>query len=178
MTLIAETFQRCYLGDPKTEIFFSNLINNYDKIDYTRYLYFFLSYLIENERYKKANEAVKNVEYLNSTLLLSQGKNWIENNDFDKFSKIFSCKNYNDIVGEFFFLISNLYSSQGNYEKSNFYLNISYFLNPKFTFNLALGVENYYDNKDYKKVKKILKFFNKEDKFYYWYRIKKRSTNY
>ena len=175
LTLIAETFQRCYLGDPKTEIFFSNLINNYDKIDYTRYLYFFLSYLIENERYKKANEAVKNVEYLNSTLLLSQGKNWIENNDFDKFSKIFSCKNYNDIVGEFFFLISNLYSSQGNYEKSNFYLNISYFLNPKFTFNLALGVENYYDNKDYKKVKKILKFLNKEDKFYYWYRIKKEA---
>mgnify|MGYP003348168608 CR=1 FL=1 len=25
---------------------------------------------------------------------------------------------------------------------------------PKFTFNLALGIENYYDNKDYKKVKK------------------------
>ncbi len=175
LTLIAETFQRCYLEDPKTEVFFSNLINNYDKIDYTRYLYFFLSYLIENERYKEANEAVKNVEYLNSTLLLSQGKNWIENNNFDKFSNIFSCKNYNDIVGEFFFLISNLYSSQGNYEKSNFYLNISHFLNPKFTFNLALGIENYYDNKDYKKVKKILKSFNKEDKFYYWYRIKKEA---
>ena len=28
LTLIAETFQRCYLNDPKTDKFFSNLINN------------------------------------------------------------------------------------------------------------------------------------------------------
>ena len=95
-----------------------------------------------------------------------------------KFNQVFSCKNHNDIISEFLFLISNLYSSQDNYERSNFYLYLSNFLNPKFIYNLSLVAENYYFNEDYKKAKKILKNFKKEDNFYYWYRIKKRSTNY
>ncbi|MBD1166197.1 hypothetical protein IDG49_00205 [Pelagibacterales bacterium SAG-MED07] len=175
LSLISETFQRCYLNDTGTDTFFSNLINNYKKIDYTRYSYFYLSYLIENQRLDDANKNIKNIEYLNSTLLLSQGKSWIENKNFKKFYEIFSCKNHNDIISEFFFLISNLYSSEGNFEKSNFYLNFSYFLNPKFTFNLSLGIENYYQNKNYDKAKKTLKLFKKEDNFYYWYRKKKEA---
>ncbi len=175
LSLIAETFQRCYLSDDQTDASFSNLINNYSQIDYTRYLYFYLSYLIENQRFDEANVAVENIEYINSTLLLSQGKNWIENGNFKEFSKIFSCKNHNHIISEFLFLISNLYSSQGYIDKSNFYLNLSNFLNPKFYFNLSLEIENYYENKDYNKVKKILKNFEKKDLFYYWYRIKKEA---
>ena len=89
--------------------------------------------------------------------------------------EVFSCKNFNDIISEFLFLISNLYSSQDDFEKSNFYLNLSYFLNPKFIFNLSLVVENHYSNEEYIKAKKILKNFKKEDKFYYWYRIKKEA---
>ena len=175
LSLIAETFQRCYLRDVKTEILFSNLVNNYNQIDYTRYLYFFLSYLIENERFNDADEAVRNIEYINSTLLLSQGKNWIENKNYKKFEKIFTCQNHNDVFSEFLFLISNLYSSQNSFEKSNFYLNLSNFLNPKFVFNLSLEVENYYLNKDYDKAKKILRKFKKEDIFYHWYRVKKEA---
>ena len=73
----------------------------------------------------------------------------IENNNFDNFSKIFTCKSENDILAEIFFLISNLYSSQEDYEMSNFYLNISNYLNPKFKFNLSLASENFYlMNKD------------------------------
>ena len=34
----------------------------------------------------------------------------------EEFKKIFSCSNSTDIVSEFFFLVSNLYSSQENYE--------------------------------------------------------------
>ena len=74
-----------------------------------------------------------------------------------------------------FFLISNVYSSEDNFEKSNFYLNLSNFLNPKFVFNLSLVVENQYFDKEYKKVKKTLKSFKKEDKFYYWYKVKKET---
>ena len=47
ISLIAETFQRCYLNDDKTNDFFLNLINN-QETDYTRYTFFYLSYLIEN----------------------------------------------------------------------------------------------------------------------------------
>ena len=54
----------------------------------------------------------------------------------------------------FLFLISNLYSSQDNFEKSNFYLNLSIYLNPKFKFNLSLVAENFYADGEYNKVKK------------------------
>ena len=72
-------------------------------------------------------------------------------------------------------MISNLYSSQNSFDKSNFYLKLSNFLNPKFVFNLSLEVENYYLNKDYDKAKKILRKFKKEDIFYHWYRVKKEA---
>jgi len=108
-------------------------------------------------------------------LLLSQGKSWIENNQAEKLISFFSCKNPNDIISEFLFLISNLYSSMDDFKKSNFYLNLSNFLNPKFIFNLSLVSENHFLNGEYKKVKKILKNFKKEDNFYYWYRVKKEA---
>ena len=174
LSIISETFQRCYLNDQKTESYFSSLFSD-DNGDYTRYIFFYLSYLIENNRLDEAKKIVEKIDYINSTLLISQGKNWIESNRPEKLIDVFSCKNFNDIISEFLFLISNLYSSQDDFEKSNFYLNLSYFLNPKFKFNLSLVVENHYLNEEYIKAKKILKNFKKEDKFYYWYRIKKEA---
>jgi len=96
-------------------------------------------------------------------------------NNFKSFEKIFSCRNHNDIISEFLFLISNLYSSQDNFEKSNFYLNLSNYLNPKFEFNLSLVAENFYLNDEFDKVQRILKNFKKEDEFYYWFRLKKEA---
>ncbi len=174
LSTISETFQRCFVGDKKTDAYFSKLINDVEA-DYTRYTFFYISYLIENNQVRKAKNIVKDINYINTTLLLSQAKNWIENNNLEKFMNVFSCKNYSDIIGEYLFLISNLYSSQNDFEKSNFYLNLSNFLNPKFAFNLSLVAENHYLNEDYKKAKKTLKKFKKEDKFYYWYRVKKEA---
>ena len=174
LSLIAETFQRCYLGDSKTENYFSNLINK-NEADYSRYIYFYLSYLIQNKRFEEAKIVINDINYINSTLLLSQGKNWIENENFEKFNQVFSCKNHNHILSEFLFLISNLYSSQGNFERSNFFLYLSNFLNSKFIYNFSLVVENYYYEKDYENAKKILKNFKKEDNFYYWNRKKKEA---
>ena len=174
LSIISETFQRCYLGDPKTDSYFLNLINDPES-DFTRYIYFYLSYLVQNNQLEKAEKISEDIDFINTTLLLSQGKSWIENKNFKKFNNVFSCKNQNDLIAEFLFLISNLYSSQDNFEMSNFYLNLSNFLNPKFTFNLSLVAENYYLNKDYEKAKKILKKFTKEEDFYYWYRLKKEA---
>tara|TARA_B100001063_G_scaffold235101_1_gene253304 strand:- start:732 stop:2417 length:1686 start_codon:yes stop_codon:yes gene_type:complete len=171
---ISDTFQMCYLADRNTDTYFSNLIND-DEGDYSRYIFFYLSYLIENNRIEDAEKIVEDLDYINTTLLLSQGKSWIVNKNADKLTSVFSCKNPNDVIGEFLFLISNLYSSQDNFDKSNFYLNLSNFLNPKFIFNLSLVVENQYSNKEYKKAKKTLKKFKKGDNFYYWYRIKKEA---
>ncbi len=174
LSIISETFQRCYLKDKNTDAYFSKLFNE-PRTDYSRYIYFYLSYLIENNRIEDAKKITENIEYINTTLLLSQGKNWIENGNMKKLTEVFSCQNHTDIIGEFFFLISNLYSSQDNFEKSNFYLNLSNFLNPKFVFNLSLVAENQYLNEEYDKTKKTLKNFSKKDDYYYWYRIKKEA---
>jgi len=174
LSLISETFQRCYLNDEKTGAVFLNLINN-QQGDYSRYIFFYLNYLINKKKINEAENIVSQFDYINSTILLSQSKSWVENKKFNEFSKIFSCQNHKDIVSEFLFLVSNLYSSQDNFEQSNFYLNLSNYLNPKFEFNLSLVIENYYLNEEFNKVKKILTKFNKKDEFYYWYRIKKEA---
>jgi len=179
-SFINEVFQRCYLNDKNTKTYFKNLINNKDNAraedaNYSRYIFFYISHLTENNEYQDAKEITDNLEYLKSSLLISQGKKWIEDEKPEEFQKVFSCRNPNDIVGELFFLVANLYSSQEDYEKSNFYLNIANFLNPKFKFNLSLLAENHYINKNYIKTKKILKNFNEKNEFYYWFKIKKEA---
>ena len=174
LSLIAQTFQKCYLQENNTGSSFLNLINN-KQGDYSRYIFFYISYLIKNKKIEEARAVAGQLEYINSTLLLSQSKSWLDDNKLKEFNKIFECSDHNDIVSEFLFLISNLYSSQDNFEKSNFYLNLSSYLNPKFTFNLSLVAENFYLNKEYGKVKKILKNFDQKNEFYYWFRIKKEA---
>ncbi len=174
LSIISSTFQRCYLQDIKTESFFLDLINN-NESDFTRYIFFYLAYLIENNQIEDAKEITDDIKFINTSLLLSQGKSWIESGNVKKINEVFSCKNHNDLISEFFFLISNLYSSQNNFVKSNFYLNLSNYLNPKFLFNFSLVAENQFSNKEYDKVKKILKKFKKNDDFYYWYRLKKEA---
>ena len=175
LSFINEVFQRCYLEDINTDVYFRQLTNNQDDMDYSRYTFFYVHYLIETNKVDQANELVKNLEFINNSLLVSQSKAWIENKKFDKFTEVFSCKNPDDILSEFFFLIANIYSSQKEFKQSNFYLNISHFLNPKFKFNLSLLAENYYMNDSYEEAKKVLKYFNKEDDLYYWFKLKKQT---
>ena len=174
LSVISKTFQRCYLEDAKTKTFFSKLINN-DDADLTRYTFFYLAYLIENNQIEEAKKITGGIKFINTSLLLSQGKSWIENGNEKKMNTVFSCKNHNDLISEFLFLISNLYSAQDDYIKSNFYLYLSNYLNPKFYYNLSLLAENQYSNKEFDRVKKVLREFEKEDDFYYWYRLKKEA---
>ncbi len=172
LSLIVNAFQNCYLNSNKTESHFLNLINSAEG-DYSRYLFFYLSNVIENKDYKTAKQISKTIEPFSSTLLISQSKKWIDNENYKKFNKHFSCQNENDLLSEFFFLISNLYSSQNIIETSNFYLSVSNYLNPKFYFNLSLLAENYYDNDNFDISRKILEKLSSEDEIYFWYKIKK-----
>jgi len=174
-SFINEVFQRCYLNDRNTKVYFDQLVNSQNDGDHSRYIFFYINYLIENDGDNEAKNITDNLNYLNSSLLISQAKKWMDDKKPEEFKKVFSCSNTTDIVSEFLFLISNLYSSQENYKKSNFYLNISHYLNPKFKFNLSLLAENYYLNKNYTKTLKILKTFDKNDEFYYWFRLKKEA---
>ena len=140
----------------------------------TQDIYFYLSYLVSKNKLSEAKEIVSKIDYINSTLLLSQGKNWFDNTNFEKFKEVFSCQKPDHVISEFLFLISNLYSSQDNFEKSNFYLYLSNFLNPKFKYNLSLVAENYYFNEDYKKSKKILKILKMTIYFIIGIELKKK----
>ena len=73
LSIITETFQRCYLGDETTDEYFSILIDD-DDADYSRYIYFYLSYLIENNRIDETQKIINDLDSINTTLLLSQGK--------------------------------------------------------------------------------------------------------
>ena len=174
LTYISEAFQRCYLNDKQTGFFFLNLINNSDG-DYSRYIYFYINYLISIDNFEEVESVVSDLNLINTPILLSQTKHWVENKKFKEFEKIFSCKNHNDLVGEFLFLISNLYSSQNDFQNSNMYLNLSNYLNSNFKFNLSLVAENYYFNNDFDNAKRILKNFDEKYEFYYWFRIKKEA---
>ena len=174
ISLITTAFQNCYLNSNKTNSHFINLINSAEG-NYSRYLFFYLTKLIENKDYDSAIQIASTIDPLTSDLLIAQSKKWIDQSNFKKFKKHFSCKQEADILAEFFFLISNLYSSQGEYEKSKFFLNISNYLNPKFYFNLSLLAENYFVNSNFDLAKKVLEKFDEEDEIYNWYKIKKKA---
>ena len=144
-------------------------------MDYSRYIYFYINYLISKDRYKEAKEITDSADIINSSLLILQTKKWIDTKKFKKISSLFFFEKESDILGEFFYLISSLYSSEGDYIKSNFYLKISNFLNPKFKFNQTLIAENFYINKNYAQSKIAMQGLNKDDGIYYWYKIKKNS---
>ncbi len=173
LEIINRAFESCYLGEKNTNVYFLNLINSND-LNYSRYIFFYINYLIEQNRYKEIYEVSEQIDILNTNLLILQSDKWINKKNFNNFTKIFSCKNENDILAEFIFLIANLYSSENEFDKSNFYNQISIFLNPKFAFNLSLMAENYYMTQNYRECEKILNSFNKNDEAYYWYKVKKK----
>ena len=170
--LITSAFQNCYLSSNKANSNFLNLINSPES-DYSRYLFFYLGNIIGNKDFEVANEISQTIEPLKSSLLIAQSKKWIEENNYEKFNYYFSCKNEKDLLAEFFFLIANLYSSQDQFKLSNFYINISNYLNPKFYFNLSLLAENYQLNNNFILAKKILNGFDNEEEIYHWYKTKK-----
>jgi len=174
LSIITDNFQNCYLKSNQTDSHFLKLLNS-EEGDYSRYLFFYLMNIIKNEKYDLANKISKKIEPLSSSLLISQSKKWIEEKKYKNFIKYFSCENENHLLSEFFFLISNLFSSQAEFEKSNFYGRLSNYLNPKFYFNSSLIAENYYLNNNFELAKEILKKFDSKDEIYYWYKIKKNA---
>ena len=172
--LINNALQSCYLGKSNADLFFDKIIKFNDEGG-SRYLFFYTNYLLSQNNFTKVKSIFKNIDPLNSTLLTAQSKKWIDQENYDNFEKIFSCKNSSDLIAELLFIISNLYSSEGELEKSNFYFNLSNYLNPKFKFNFTLQSENYLEKEDFDKLKNVLKNFDKKNQVYYWYKIKKTT---
>jgi len=172
LSLINEAFFYCYLNHPETNSKFLDIIEN-EKGEYSRYLFFYLNYLVKNNQFDYAYKLVDKIEIIGSSLLIAQTKLWIKNSDFKKINNLFSCQNENDLLSEFFYLISNLFSVGQEYEKSNFYGYLSNYLN--FNYNYIQIVSNYFDTNKLDKAKILLKRVDKNDQVYHWFKLKKLS---
>ena len=102
LSLITKAFQSCYLDENQTHLHFASLIND-NELDYSRYIFFYINYLIEQNKLEEIKKITNQINILNSSLLVSQTKKWTDRNDLKKITQIFSCKNENDLLGEFFF---------------------------------------------------------------------------
>ena len=174
LNLIAETFENCYLDLNETKNSYTKLVST-NEPDYSRYKFFYINYLLKKNQIEQVRKLAKKINTNRSNLLISQTVEWVESENFKKINDIFSCSEENHILSEFLYLIANLYSSEGIYDVSNFYVNISNFLNPKFIYNLSLLAENHIFNKNYTLAKNILNKFDKKDQSYFWYKVKKNT---
>ncbi len=163
---IQRAFLNCFYESPKTESSFKELVLD-EKTDFSRYNYFYAKYLTSIGEEKKANKIVKESLFkYPRNLLLNQYLDDLENKN-NSFS--FSCKNEKDVVAELLYIAANALSSQSIYPLSNFYLNLSKYLNEDFHAYDTLLAENFYKINDLQNSKKIYKSLINYGSAFSWY---------
>ena len=162
-------FMLCHFDDPKAQKFFEELIDN-EKGDFSRYNFFLTSYLLFKNNHVEAKKVIHEARKKhNSNLLLKQADQFIFEKKNKKIKNLFNCKNNQDVVAEFFYILANIYSAEREYKLSNFFLKISLALNNKFTPNKALLAENYFYQKKYKLSKKVYDSLKLIGSIYSWH---------
>ena len=111
--------------------------------------------LYKNKKSEAKNAILNGRKIQNTNLLIKQAEDFILSGDIKKITEVFNCQNPKDVIAEIFYVIANLYSTQENYQLSNFYLKVSFFLNKKFKFNKILIAENFFNQKKYELSEKI-----------------------
>ena len=166
-------FLQCYFDDAQTTKSFEKLIHDKD-YNFSRYNFFLANYLLFNNKTIEAKKIIKNSrKKYNSNLLIKQTESFFLNHEYEKVKNFFNCKNPKDSLGEFFYVIANLHSSENDYQLSNFYMKISLFLNNKFLMNKALLAENYYYQKKNGLSKNIYQSLKSIGQAYSWYASKR-----
>ena len=174
LTQIQKNFLKCYfdVSDLTLEDYFQDLLNDED-YNFSRYSFFYINYLLHKTKKTEAEKIIaKSRKKYSSNLLLRETEIFILNEDIQKIKNLFNCKNPLNVIAEFFYIVANLYSSEQEYERSNFYLNISLFLNGRFSPNKALLAENLYYQKKYEDSLKIYNSLKSIGPSYSWYSSK------
>ena len=169
---IQNVFLHCFYKSEETEIFFKNLISD-KKIDFSRYNYFYAIYLSDLGKIEKAKKVINSsLELYPRNLLLNQYKLDLNNN---KYENNFDCQNLSHVAAEILYITANALSSQNVYKLSNFYLNLSKYLNEDFHSFDTLIAENFYRINNFKEAKKIYNEIGKKGKFFLWHATKQNA---
>ncbi len=169
---IQNVFVNCFFDSNEANFFFEKLIND-KKTDFSRYNYFYANYLNSKKKKEDAKKIIHEaLERYPRNLLLNQYKIDINN---VKHKSDFDCKKRNNVVAELIYISANALSSQSIYSMSNFYLNLSKFLNAEFHAFDTLLAENSYKINDYSNAKKIYRKLTSHGSAYKWYANKQIS---
>ncbi len=169
---IQNVFLHCFYNSQKTEFFFKDLTLN-KKIDFSRYNYFYATYLTKIGKIEQAKQVVNSsLKLYPRNLLLNQYKLDLNNG---KHVNNFNCQNLSNIVAEIFYITANALSSQDIYTFSNFYLNLSKYLNNNFYSFNALLAENFHKTDDFIQAKKIYKEMSRQGEAFFWYSAKQNA---
>jgi len=172
---IQNVFLHCFYKSKKTEMLFKNLVSN-EQIDFSRYNYFYANYLKNNGQFEKAKKVLNSsIESYPRNLLLNQFKLDLKN---DKYKNNFNCQNLSHVVAEILYITANALSSQNIYTFSNFYLNLSKYLNKDFHSIDTLLAENFYKIDNFKQARKIYGEIEKKGTAFLWYSAKQKAKIY
>ena len=169
---IQNTFLHCFFMSEKTDTLFKELLSD-EKTNFSRYNYFYAKYFESINQKDKAKKIIDNsLEKYPRNLLLNQYKIDLINskNNFD-----FDCKKKQHIVAEILYITANALSSQSIYPLSNFYLNLSKYLNKEFLAFDTLMAENLYKINDLSGAKNIYKKLSNYGNAFKWYSNKQIS---
>ena len=169
---IQKVFLHCFYKSKKTDFLFKQLTSK-DKIDFSRYNYFYAKYLANSGKINQAEQLIDSSLELNPrNLLLNQYKIDLNNNNNQN---NFNCEKQSNVIAEILYITANALSTQNIYTLSNFYLNLAKYLNAQFFSFDTLLAENFYKIDNFKEAKKIYNDIGKKGEAFKWYSAKQNS---
>ena len=163
---IQNVFLNCYFNEIETSKLFTKLTID-QNTDFSRYNYFYARYLDNkgelNEAKKILDSAIKKYP---RNLLLNQYKLNLNNK---KNKEDFNCKKESNVVAELLYIAANALSTQAYFQSSNFYLNLSKYLNKNFYSFDTLLAENFYKMDELEKAKETYRKLSNNGIAFNWY---------
>ena len=172
---IQNIFLNCFFNTSNTENLFMQITND-KRTDFSRYNFFYASYLSSLGKLGEAKNHVKSalVTYPRNLLLNQYNLDLKDKKNVIKFD----CKKEQHVIAEILYITSNALSSQLIYSLSNFYLNLSKFLNEELVSYDTLLAENYFKTENFEEAKKIYYNLSKEGEAFKWYTSKQLAKIY